>query len=56
MEHETSIEGYLRWRNGLTEDDYPAIYRSLVRLDITEELLKKGATNEQVSSAILELD
>ena len=56
MTHDNQIEAYIRWRNGLEESDYPALYRSLARLGIIEELIEKGATNEQISTAVFELD
>lgn len=50
------IEGYLTWAANFDKKDLPAIYVALGQLDYIRQLLAEGATNEQVSSAILELD
>ena len=51
-----AIQDYLTWRNNLTESDYPVVFANLALLDEVRALANEGATNEQISSAISELD
>ena len=56
MAHDNQIEAYIRWRNGLEESDYPALYRSIERLDTIEKLVLEGAGHDDIRTAVFELD